>query len=205
MIKCLKTIFAPLVAKIRAHYNEKHKIRTNLINAIKNEHINKVKYYINKLKKHTFVYKTNFPKSLIWEFSSLYMKSQKSLNNVIWNIKDIKIFKYIYNSGVININMFRNQYYRLVDYNYKIYKYIISTDKNLIYIGKPYHMLKYLINIQNYYPTNENMKKIKLLLSYGIQIKKSDYYYNTYYILGYYNDISKLYICKMFKQRLIYI
>ena len=197
MIKCLKTIFAPLVAKIRAHYNEKHKIRTYLINAIKNEHINKVKYYINKLKKHTFVYKTNFPKSLIWECSSLYLKS---FNYVIWNITDIKIFKYIYNSGVINNNMFRN-HYRLVDYNYKIYKYIISTDKKLIYI----YMLTILINIQIYNPTNENMKKIKLLLSYGIQIRKSDYYYINYSKLSYRNDISKLYICKMFKQRLIYI
>jgi|LakMenEpi03Aug12_release.lakeMendotaPanAssembly.Ray.scaffolds.fasta_scaffold01965_18 hypothetical protein len=197
MIKCLKTIFAPLVAKIRAHYNEKHKILTHLINAIKNEHFNKVKYYINKLKKHTFVYKTNFPKSLIWECSSLYLKS---FNYVIWNIKDIKIFKYIYNSGVINNNMFKN-YYRLVDYNYKIYKYIISTDKKLIYI----YMLTILINIQIYNPTNENMKKIKLLLSYGIQIRKLDYYYINYSKLSYRNDISKLYICKMFKQRLIYI
>jgi Tfp pilus tip-associated adhesin PilY1 len=204
MIKCLKTIFAPLVAKIRAHYIEKHKIRTHLINAIKNEHINKIKYYINKLKKHTFVYKTNFPKSLIWEFSSLYLKSQKSFNYVIFHITDIKIFKYIYNSGVINNNMFRN-YYGLVDYNYKIYKYIISTDKNLIYIDEYFHMLTILINIQIYNPTNENMKKIKLLLSYGIQINKSNYICINYNILSYRNDISKLYICKMFKQRLIYI
>ena len=66
-------------------------------------------------------------------------------------------------------------------------------------------MLPILINIQIYNPTNENMKKIKLLLSYGIQIRKSDYYYINYSKLSYRNDISKLYICKMFKQRLIYI
>ena len=96
--------------------------------------------------------------------------------------------------------MFRN-YYGLVDYNYKIYKYIISTDKNLIYI----YMIPILINIQIYNPTNENMKKIKLLLSYGIQINKSNYICINYSKLSYRNDISKLYICKIFKQRLIYI
>ena len=153
MIKCLKKIFALLYSPISNYYINKRRLKIelyiqHLTNAIKNENINKVKFYINKLKQHKCT------------FNNFYTinKMNVSLYFLIISlkyIKDIKIFKYIYHCGIFNINAIIWRHY-----NYKIFKYLSKT--YLLDEHKAYGYYTHLVHIQEYKPTNENMRKIKL-------------------------------------------
>ena len=193
----VQEIFAPLSYPISDSYInqrlEKIKIYIqHLTNAIKNENINKVKFYINKLKEHKCSF-NNFYKLNKMTFS-LYI-----LIISLKYIKNIKIFKCIYHCGIFNINAIIWQYY-----NYKIFKYLSKT--YLLDEHKAYGYYTHLVHIQKYKPTNENMRKIKLFLSNGIKPKKTEIIFNckntTIHIR---NDLAKIYIFNMFKQRTIYI
>jgi hypothetical protein len=198
MIENVQEIFALLSSPISDSYIDQRRLKIelyikHLTNAIKNENINKVKFYINKLKQHKCT------------FNNFYTtdKMNVSLYFLIISlkyIKDIKIFKYIYHCEIFNINAIIWRHY-----NYKIFKYLSKT--YLLYKIQTHNLLIHLVNEHFYNPTNDNNKKIKLLLSNGIKPrhKLAILYKMDHNILKHRKDISKIYIFNMFKQKTIYI
>ena len=194
----IQEIFAPLSSPISDSYIdqrwEKIKIYIqHLTNAINQAHINKVKFYINKLKEHKYSFNNCYTKNEM-------VGTQLLLKFSIWHTKDIKIFKYIYHCGIFDV-------YDIIwyHYNYTIFKYLSKT--YLLYKIQTHNLLIHLVNEHFYNPTNENNKKIKLLLSNGIKPrhKLAILYKMDHNILKHRNDLAKIYIFNMFKQRTIYI